>query len=379
VPNALKPVFAGVYFLTLIGLLIVALLALDRPVPTLGPMGLLIAALSPLVYFFWLVLARPQETEVQTVLVSVFCGLGVVMTMVTVHRFGEVHQWLLALAALVLVGWLACLRGCLRPDIAANVGPLAHTEWIQSIVFWSLMVFLIPQALWVRRRAQRFPPAEGAREGRAGAGPPLRLLALGDSIIDGVGARTLDRALVGQTVGLLADRSRSNIEWQALGRSGLGTDDVRKCLQASGVCQAADCVVVSVGVNDVTRLRTCRAWKRSLHELLTTLKAHSPDAVVVMAGLPPFEHFPALPQPLRALLGLRGYTFHQTLKQVASEYSAVAVVEVDFEGGSGSFSADGFHPSEASYGVFAKAVVGEIEKLRLGVNGQGLCEGDQSA
>ena len=93
-------------------------------------------------------------------------------------------------------------------------------SFARSVLFWIILPLLIPQALYARRTAPRFAPAGGPATGTLGEGEPRRLLAIGDSIIAGVGASTLSKALVGQTAAALATSQRCRVHWQALGVSG---------------------------------------------------------------------------------------------------------------------------------------------------------------
>lgn len=218
-------------------------------------------------------------------------------------------------------------------------------------------MLLIPQALWVRKTARRFPPATGPRIGQTGNGPGLRLLAIGDSIIDGVGVGTLDEALVGQTVNRLAERLEARIEWQALGKSGLNSRQVREQLIPRAVAYPADFILVSVGVNDIIGLSSLLRWRRNIRGLVGQLRTRSPDARIAMAGIPPLEWFPALPQPLRAVLGLRGRDFHRALREEVAAFDGVAVVEPAFDDPVANFAEDGFHPSASGHAICADAVV----------------------
>jgi hypothetical protein len=66
---------------------------------------------------------------------------------------------------------------------------------MRSLLFWSALPFVLPQAMWVRARAPRFAGPAAAAEGLArpdaaaptDAAAPLRLVGLGDSLIEGVG------------------------------------------------------------------------------------------------------------------------------------------------------------------------------------------------
>ncbi|MEE1938205.1 GDSL-type esterase/lipase family protein [Streptomyces sp. TRM 70361] len=119
-------------------------------------------------------------------------------------------------------------------------------------------------------------------------------------------------------------------------------------------------VVVSLGVNELTRPGSLGRWRRALRVLMSDLRARLGDEVpVAFCGLPPVHDFPVLPQPLRAVLGLRARQLDRVLVKVAREYGirhvplpmgAMAADRPAF------FAADGFHPSAAGYQVAAEAL-----------------------
>lgn len=227
---------------------------------------------------------------------------------------------------------------------------------LRSLLFWSLFPLVLPQALYVRSRAPRFAAADGATEGSVGSGAPLKLLAVGDSIIAGVGAARLEQALVGQTAAALADKLGRRVDWSAFGESGIRSDGLLNELLGRLPVDAADVVLVSIGVNDVTGLRSLRRWRRNLRELIGWLSTYSPEAVLCFAGLPPMGTFPLLPQPLRALIGLRAKSFDATAARIVAESPRTVYVPVAFSARAELFSGDGYHPSEAGYRDFAEAV-----------------------
>ena len=91
---------------------------------------------------------------------------------------------------------------------------------MRRLLFWLCLPLVIPQALWVRRTAPRFADAAGPSQGQTGTGDPQTLLAVGDSIIAGVGADTLEQALVGQTALALSKVFNNRIAWHAVGTTG---------------------------------------------------------------------------------------------------------------------------------------------------------------
>lgn len=225
---------------------------------------------------------------------------------------------------------------------------------IRNLIFWFLFPFVLPQAIAVRRKAPRFPGAGGPQRGSAGEGDPLRLLAVGVSIIAGVGAGDLSRALVGQTAAQLAVRLGCRVDWEARGRIGVDSGQILRRLVPQLPCPDADAILLSVGVNDVTGLTRIAVWRRNLKTLLVALHQHAPRAVLAVAGIPPLRGFPLLPQPLRALFGLRGEAFDRILQKVVAPCPFAVYVALDFEPHPDQFSPDGYHPSEKSYQTFGR-------------------------
>ncbi len=225
---------------------------------------------------------------------------------------------------------------------------------MKNLLFWTAFPFLVPQALYVRRTAPRFAPADGPTEGSVGDGEQARLLAIGDSIIAGVGASALSKALVGQTAAALATAGKYRVSWQALGVSGYDSARVLDHLVPELPDVTCDYVIVSVGVNDITGLTSKQNWRRNLSLLLEKLRAHSPDSRIAVAGMPPLHGFPLLPQPLRAAFGMRGSVFDDVARKVVAEYENALHVPVDFEPQPDKFAPDGYHPSEQGYSEFGR-------------------------
>lgn len=225
---------------------------------------------------------------------------------------------------------------------------------MKTLLFWLLFPFVLPQALYVRKTAPRFAAADGPTEGSVGVGRQTRLLAIGDSIIAGVGASVLSKAMVGQTAAALAASQDCCVLWTALGVSGYDSNEILERLVPKLPDADVDYIVVSVGVNDVTGLTSMREWRYNLSLLLEKLRTHSPNAIIAVAGLPPLHGFPLLPQPLRAVLGMRARLFDDAAKTVVETFPDSIHIALDFEPDPSKFSADGYHPSEESYVEFGR-------------------------
>lgn len=231
---------------------------------------------------------------------------------------------------------------------------------MKSILFWSMLPLLLPQALYVRQTAPRIDAAAGATTGTVGQGQQKRLLAIGDSIVAGVGAAQLTEALVGQTAMALATSLRCQLDWQALGVSGFDSGKVVAQLLPKLPAEEFDFIIVSVGVNDVTGLTTLRQWRRNVVVLHDALRAQSPDAVIAFSGLPPLHGFPLLPQPLRAVFGMRSQSLDHALAECIGDLRRCKHVPIDFDPKNGKFADDGYHPSEDGYVEFGARMAEEL-------------------
>ncbi|MEE4163983.1 MAG: SGNH/GDSL hydrolase family protein [Woeseiaceae bacterium] len=234
---------------------------------------------------------------------------------------------------------------------------------MQRALFWTLLPFVMPQALRVRKTATRFADAAGPSVGSAGRGPARRLIAVGDSIIAGVGAPTLDQALVGQTAAALAQRLEVRVDWWAFGTTGERSGGLLERLVPALPDLDADFVIVSMGVNDVTGLSTTRRFGDNMRGALDGLRRRYPRAAIAVAGLPPLGVFPLLPQPLRACLGLRASILDGVLGKIVADVAGAVFVAVDVDVSPERFSADGFHPSPAGYREFGDSMAAAFERI----------------
>ena len=229
-----------------------------------------------------------------------------------------------------------------------------------SLLFWGFLPLAIPQALWVRRNTPRLPVASGLAHGTVGQGPAKCLLAIGDSIIAGVGAAHYSGSLTVQTAKALAKQLGISVNWSAHGLNGADVNTVLHRLVPQLPAIEADYIIVSVGINDVTSMSRLGTWRDGLGALLAALANHSPNAVIAVAGMPPLQIFPALPQPLRAWLGFRANVLDEEMRRLVSGVpnSIHIPLKVDLE--PGTFAIDGYHPSERSYISFGQGMAEHI-------------------
>lgn len=219
---------------------------------------------------------------------------------------------------------------------------------------------LLLEGLHVRRVTPRLPEPPGPRSGRAGVGTPLRLLVAGDSAAAGVGAASQDEALAGRLVAELS--AHRAVDWRLEARTGYTTADAHAHL--AGLPEDRfDVVVLSLGVNDVTRGVGRARWLARQAGLADLLQARFTPRALLFTALPPMHLFPALPQPLRWYLGARAREFNVALAEWLRCRPGCHLVEPDFQADSAHIAGDGFHPGPTAYTAWATRVAHEIDRL----------------
>lgn len=216
---------------------------------------------------------------------------------------------------------------------------------------------LLAQGAYARRVTPRLPEPDGPRQGLAGAGRPLRLLIAGDSAAAGVGAATQAAALSGRLVSMLA--RHFCVSWQLMARTGNAIADLVQQMDAAPR-QAFDVAVLSVGVNDVTRGTSARRWLELQNRLVELLTMEFEVRHVLLACIPPMEHFPALPHPLGWYLGKRGAHLNQLSLDRVQRHPHCEFVDPGFMPEPRFIATDGFHPGPDAYAFWARHLSGRI-------------------
>ncbi|MBQ53677.1 MAG: lysophospholipase, partial [Pseudomonadaceae bacterium] len=195
--------------------------------------------------------------------------------------------------------------------------------------------------------------------GAALAGEPLRLLVLGESTAVGVGVSCLQLALAGQLAGAMSQRFSRPVAWQVCGENGITAAKLhqRYVSQRSVTTPAAgphDLVVVLLGVNDTTHLSSLKRWQASLQQIAHSLQHHAQTTAdrVVFSGVPPLQHFTALPWLFRRLLGLRAAMLDRAMRESAVAAGA-QYLALDMDFAAHLMAVDGYHPSAAGYRLWA--------------------------
>ncbi|WP_044873671.1 SGNH/GDSL hydrolase family protein [Pseudomonas sp. LFM046] len=234
--------------------------------------------------------------------------------------------------------------------------------WVAAL---PLLPLALPMAVHTRRTALRLAPAAGPERGVAGGGfdgEPLRLLLIGESTVAGVGASCLDYALAGQLASSLAARLKRPVAWRACGENGITAGEALERLLPQVADEPADWVLLVFGVNDTTHFSSSRRWRASLAGLARHFAGRG--VRVAFSGVPPLEHFSALPWLLRRLLGWRARLLDRQLHELARKegwdcHATRLDMRPEF------LALDGYHPSTLGYRVWGEALAERFAAVAL--------------
>ncbi|QRP45695.1 SGNH/GDSL hydrolase family protein [Amycolatopsis sp. FDAARGOS 1241] len=225
---------------------------------------------------------------------------------------------------------------------------------LRFLLFAALAPVLVVQALRTRRGTPRLPGAGGPASGVTGTGPDFRLAVLGESTVDGVGARTHEEGLTGRLAELIAGGGL-RVRWQAVGRPGASAAVVRRELVHR--LAPADLVVIALGVNDTLELHSAARFRRDLLGVVVDVRRRLGPVPVVLAGVPPMGNFPALPRPLRDVLAARSAALDRAAAELARLPGVTYVAMAPGLLHDGTFAEDRFHPGPVGYREWAAALV----------------------
>lgn len=223
--------------------------------------------------------------------------------------------------------------------------------WAGAPLYWL-------QGRRVRRQTPGLAEAPGERAGCIeGAGPAHRLVGLGESPMAAVGLEHQAEGVISRLAGRLAAAGR-RVEWQTAAASGATARYTRDELLLRIEPRRADTAIVGLGVNDCLGLRAPRRWRDDLCGLLAAIRRRVEPRRIVLTGVPPMQHFPALPSPLSDWLGLRAAGLDAVARDLAEAEPDLVHAPMRFvENPAGLFCRDGFHPNAAAHALWADQLI----------------------
>lgn len=184
---------------------------------------------------------------------------------------------------------------------------------------------------------------------------PVRYVALGDSTGAGVGARN------GGYVARIFSRIeavRSGSTLTNLCVSGATSADVLNRQLERGVAADPNLVTLGIGINDIGTGVELEEFAENYDTILQRLKEGT-RATIVVSNLPDISSAPRIPPTMRSEYQQRIIVFNRKLEEIANRHGVVifdvfSITHEQLARHPEYFSADGFHPSDPGYELWAE-------------------------
>ena len=193
----------------------------------------------------------------------------------------------------------------------------------------------------------------------------IRMLALGESTIAGVGARDHRFALTGQMVQALQDQLGAPISMDIHALSGLKASDMVQRLGPGLPSREYDIIILGVGGNDAFQMTTPWEFRRHLQHLIEVLNFRFGACPMLFIHAPPVSQFEAFTPLLKTILGRQMWRLTHVLEQLTSKFANTYTIQenisiydwmsrYDLSLPTSAFFSDGVHPSELTYRFWAR-------------------------
>lgn len=193
---------------------------------------------------------------------------------------------------------------------------------------------------------------------------PIVYLALGDSTGVGQGARN----------GGYVDRMFRKLALQRGGSrlvnlcvSGATTVGVIRDQLDDGIAANPDLVTLGIGINDIGHGLSVQQFGANYQSILARLKRDT-RAVVIVTNIPDISNGPRIPIAMRAEYHQTIIDFNRKLQEIADAqgvtvFDIYSITREQLPAHPEYFSADGFHPSDAGYEMWAEQMWPTLQKV----------------
>lgn len=193
---------------------------------------------------------------------------------------------------------------------------------------------------------------------------PIIYLALGDSTGAGVGAR--DGGYVLRLFNRLVER-RVGSTLTNLCVSGATTEDLVRDQLERGAGTNPDLVTVGIGINDIGHGLTIDQFAKNYEVILSTLRQKT-HAVILVTNIPDISSAPSIPGPMRSGYQQQIVRFNERLEEIANRHGVIifdihSITRDALPSHPEYFSADGFHPSDLGYELWANEMWPTLERV----------------
>lgn len=195
---------------------------------------------------------------------------------------------------------------------------------------------------------------------------PFVYVALGDSTTEGVGASTPQKSFPALVHAAIRQEFKK-AKYYNLGKRGARVSDVLSEQAEVAIGLRPNLITISVGANDIRGRVGSKKFREDLSNLIAKLKTET-NGTIVVNNIPDFTSLPSLHLIIRLWAKISLSRFNLIIREQAKKYR---VAFVDLHTQSKLFSknypefvsADGFHPSDSGYALWANSLISRIREL----------------
>ena len=235
-----------------------------------------------------------------------------------------------------------------------------------AIVSVPLLPIMAYQGKKIRKSVPSLPEAEGTQGiSTCVSKKTIRMIAIGESTIAGVGVATHEEGYTGTLAKELAERLGVNIEWRVYARNGYTVERLTKKILPKIEEKRADLIVIGTGGNDAFKLNTPKQFYQNILQLIDNLQVKFPNTPIVFTNVPPIKEFPAFTPLIKFTIGNLGEILGEELEKAVSKRQNVYFIaekitlnkwikKMNISADEKDFFSDGVHPSKLTYQTWAK-------------------------
>ena len=153
--------------------------------------------------------------------------------------------------------------------------------------------FLMLHGLYILRHMPDLQPPNDHRGQIGDGGNPLRVLALGESSVAGIGVETHKDGVIHTITQILSKKLQQSFIYEIVAQSGYTAQQTIDLLLDKINMQNPDLIIIGLGGNDTFRANFPWTWRKTIENLIHQLHNHGLKAPILFLNLPPVRDFPA--------------------------------------------------------------------------------------
>ncbi|MFY9243587.1 MAG: SGNH/GDSL hydrolase family protein [Polaribacter sp.] len=238
--------------------------------------------------------------------------------------------------------------------------------YLGCIISFPLLPIMYFQGKKIRQNVPKLPEArEPTGYLKTTSEKTLKILAIGESTIAGVGVDFHENGFIGSLAKEISVEKNISILWRVYAKSGYTAKLVRKKIIPEIEDSNADIIVIGLGGNDAFKLNSPDLWMLQINQLIKSLKRKFPKTPIYFTNMPPIKEFPAFTKTIKFVIGnlveilgerLKRKTENKenvyfndetiTLENWQERYNLGDDISI--------FFSDGVHPSKLTYQIWGK-------------------------